>query len=167
MSRLFLNRENRTMSLIADLVFVALITFIIGFILLVAMAVINDPMWRVISMALISFGLLFLGSASKLRPVAGIIALIVGYGLDAGESATSRRARGHAACSTLGCLSAFQQAYPSVNLCSGHRRDGWPNALSGDASNYRQLCCRYRMSESDANSEQDCVKAQKSKSGLA
>ena len=43
------------------------------------MAVINDPMWRVISMALISFGLLFLGSASKLRPVAGIIALIVGY----------------------------------------------------------------------------------------
>ena len=78
----FLNRENRTMSLIINLVFVALITFIIGFILLVAMAVINDPMWRVISMALISFGLLFLGSASKLRPVAGIIALIVGYGLD-------------------------------------------------------------------------------------
>src|SRR4029077_6596380 len=78
----FLNRDNRTMSLIIDLLFVALITFIIGFILLVAMVVINDPMWRVISMALILFCLLFLGSASKLRPVAGIIALIVGYALD-------------------------------------------------------------------------------------
>jgi len=28
----------------------ALITLIIGFVLLVAMAVINDPMWRVVSM---------------------------------------------------------------------------------------------------------------------
>ena len=46
------------------------------------MVVIDDPMWRVISMAVISFGLLFLASASKLRPIAGIIALIVGYALD-------------------------------------------------------------------------------------
>ena len=78
----FLNRDSRTMSLILDVVFVVLITVIIGFILLVAMIVIDDPMWRVISMATISFGLLFLASASKLRPIAGIIALIVGYGLD-------------------------------------------------------------------------------------
>ena len=78
----FLNRDSRTMGIILDIVFVALITLIIGFILLVAMVVINDPMWRVISMAMISFGLLFLASASKLRPIAGIIALIVGYGLD-------------------------------------------------------------------------------------
>ena len=36
----------------------------------------------VISMALISFGLLFLASASKLRPLASTIALIIGYALD-------------------------------------------------------------------------------------
>jgi multidrug resistance protein MdtO len=78
----FLNRDSRTMSLIIDFVFLALITLVIGFIVLVAMVVINDPMWRVISMAMISFGVLFLASASKLQPVANTIALIVGYGLD-------------------------------------------------------------------------------------
>jgi multidrug resistance protein MdtO len=78
----FLNRDNRTMSLILDVVFIALITLVIGFIVLVAIVVINDPMWRVISMAAISFGVLFLASASKLQPVASVIALIVGYGLD-------------------------------------------------------------------------------------
>jgi multidrug resistance protein MdtO len=78
----FLNRDNRMMSLIIDFIFVALITLVIGFIVLVAIIVINDPMWRVISMATISFGVLFLASASKLQPVASIIALIVGYGLD-------------------------------------------------------------------------------------
>ena len=78
----FLNRDSRTNSLIIDVVFVVLITVIIGFTLLVAVVVIDDPMWRVISMSVISFGLLFLASASKLRPIAGIIALIIGYALD-------------------------------------------------------------------------------------
>ena len=46
------------------------------------MVVIDHPVWRVASIATISFVLLFLASASKLRPVGAIIALIVGYGLD-------------------------------------------------------------------------------------
>src|ERR1700758_5498749 len=46
----FLNHDNRTVSLIVNFLLVALITLIIGFVLLVAMAVINDPMWRVVSM---------------------------------------------------------------------------------------------------------------------
>jgi multidrug resistance protein MdtO len=78
----FLNRGDRTMSLILDFALLALITLIIGFILLVAMIVINDPMWRVISMTVISIGLLFVASASKLRPLGGTIALVVGYALD-------------------------------------------------------------------------------------
>jgi multidrug resistance protein MdtO len=78
----FLSRDSRTMSLIIDIVFVLLITLIIGFIVLVAMVVINDPMWRLISMTAISIGILFVASASKLRPLGGTIALIVGYGLD-------------------------------------------------------------------------------------
>src|ERR1700688_3247019 len=78
----FLNREDRTISLIMNVVFLALITLIIGFTLLVAMAVIDDPMWRVVGMTAISFCFLFMASASKLRPIGGIIALIVGYALD-------------------------------------------------------------------------------------
>ena len=78
----FLNRDNRAVSLILNFVLVALITVIIGFVLLVAMVVINDPMWRVISMTAISIAILFVASASKLRPLGGTIALIVGYALD-------------------------------------------------------------------------------------
>jgi multidrug resistance protein MdtO len=78
----FLNRDNRAVSLILNLVLVALITVIISFILLVAMVVISDSMWRVISMTTISIAILFVASASKLRPLGGTIALIVGYALD-------------------------------------------------------------------------------------
>jgi multidrug resistance protein MdtO len=78
----FLNRSDRTVSLIMNLVLVALITVIIGFILLVATVVIDDPMWRVISMTVISIVILFVASGSKLRPLGGTIALIVGYALD-------------------------------------------------------------------------------------
>src|SRR5580693_9108646 len=78
----FLNKDNRAVSLILNLVLVALITVIIGFVLLVAMVVINDPMWRVISMTVISVAILFVASASKLAPLGGTIALIVAYALD-------------------------------------------------------------------------------------
>jgi multidrug resistance protein MdtO len=78
----FLNRGDRAVSLILNLALVVLITVIIGFVLLVAMVVINDPMWRVISMSAISIAILFVASASKLRPLGGTIALIVGYALD-------------------------------------------------------------------------------------
>jgi multidrug resistance protein MdtO len=78
----FLNRGDRAVSLILNLVLVALITVIIGFVLLIAMVVINDPMWRVISMTAISIAILFVASASKLRPLGGTIALIVAYALD-------------------------------------------------------------------------------------
>jgi multidrug resistance protein MdtO len=78
----FLNRDNRAVSLILNLVLVLLITVLIGFVLLVAMLVINDSMWRVISMTAISIAILFVASASKLRPLGGTIALIVGYALD-------------------------------------------------------------------------------------
>jgi multidrug resistance protein MdtO len=78
----FLNRDNRTLSLILNAILTLLITVIIGIVILVAMLVLDDPMWRFISMALISFGLLFLTSASKLRPLGSTIALIIGYALD-------------------------------------------------------------------------------------
>jgi multidrug resistance protein MdtO len=78
----FLNRDNRTLSLILNAILTLLITVIIGFVILVARLVLDDWIWRVTSMALISFGLLFLTSASKLRPLGSTIALIIGYALD-------------------------------------------------------------------------------------
>ena len=65
-----------------NIVFLTLISVIIGLAILITMFVLDDPVWRVASMAAISFALLFLTSASKLRPVGAIIALIVGYALD-------------------------------------------------------------------------------------
>jgi multidrug resistance protein MdtO len=78
----FLNKPDRATSLITNLILGVLITLIIGLIMLVSMAVMDLPMWRVIAIAVISFGVLFLTSASKLRPIGSIIGLIVGYGLD-------------------------------------------------------------------------------------
>jgi multidrug resistance protein MdtO len=78
----FLNRPDRATSLITNLALLVLITLIIGLIMLVSRAVLDLPLWRFIAIALISFSLLFLTSASKLRPVGSIIALIVGFGLD-------------------------------------------------------------------------------------
>src|SRR4029077_20172161 len=49
--------------------------------------VIDQPLWRVISITVVSFGLLFLTSASRLKPLGAIIALIVGYALDLLSSA--------------------------------------------------------------------------------
>ncbi|MBC9032645.1 FUSC family protein [Sphingomonas sp. JC676] len=78
----FLNKPDRMGSILTSFVMLLLVTVIIGFIFPVAQAVADHPFWRVVSMTLISFGLLFLASASKLRPVGGIIALIIAYALD-------------------------------------------------------------------------------------
>jgi multidrug resistance protein MdtO len=68
--------------LILNIGMVVLISLIITSVVLVAIIVIDEPVWCVASMAAISLGLLFLASASKLRPVGGIVALIVAYALD-------------------------------------------------------------------------------------
>ncbi|HEY2662037.1 MAG TPA: FUSC family protein [Caulobacteraceae bacterium] len=78
----FLNKPDRATSLVTNLILLILITLIIGLVMLVGMAVTDLPMWRVVAIATLSFAFLFLTSASKLRPIGSIIALIVGYGLD-------------------------------------------------------------------------------------
>ena len=90
----FLNRGDRTTSVIMNIALTVVITVVIGLVFLVARLVADDAMWRVVSITLLSFGLLFLASASKLRPVASTMALIVGFALDklgmvqVGEEAT-------------------------------------------------------------------------------
>lgn len=78
----FLNRPERTLSFILSVAFVVIITSLIALLFIVLNIVGDDPMWRVISIAVISFSFLFLASASRLEPIAGTLALIVGYGLD-------------------------------------------------------------------------------------
>jgi multidrug resistance protein MdtO len=78
----FVMKRDRMESVIISIVLAILISLLVGTLILVAMAVIDQPLWRMISITVVSFGLLFLASASKLKPLASIIALIVGYGLD-------------------------------------------------------------------------------------
>ncbi|QBR01573.1 FUSC family protein [Paraburkholderia pallida] len=90
----FLNRPDRVTSVVTCVALLLLVTAIIGTVMAVAIFCINEPALRVASMALLSFGLLFVTSASKLRPVGAIVAMIVGFGLDElglapiGEAAT-------------------------------------------------------------------------------
>ena len=78
----FLNKPDRGTSLILNLAMLALFSLIVTSVILVAIIVIDQPVWRVASMAAISLGLLFLASASKLRPIGGTVALIVAFALD-------------------------------------------------------------------------------------
>ncbi|MDF3832932.1 FUSC family protein [Cupriavidus basilensis] len=78
----FLNRPDRVMSLVTGLAMLMLVTVVIGLVLVVAVFVLDDPLWRVACIAMLSLGLLFVTSASKLRPVGAILAMIVGFSLD-------------------------------------------------------------------------------------
>jgi len=78
----FLNRPDRVTSALLSVAMLLLVTIILGLVLAVAIFVLDDPVWRVASIALLSMGLLFITSASKLRPVGAIVAMIVGFGLD-------------------------------------------------------------------------------------
>jgi len=78
----FLNKPDRMSSLILPVVMTIVITVLIGLVFFLAQFVLDDPGLRVLSMALLSFGFLFLVSASKLRPLGQIFALIVAYALD-------------------------------------------------------------------------------------
>ena len=78
----FVIKPDRAASIVVSLVMLLLSTLIIGAVLLIAMQVIDKPAWRVASMALLSFCLLFAASASKLKPIAGVVALITAYALD-------------------------------------------------------------------------------------
>ncbi len=78
----FLNKPDRVESTVLAIAFLIIITLVIGLVFLAANIVIDEPALRVTAMTLISFVLLFLASSSKLKPLAGIIALIVAYALD-------------------------------------------------------------------------------------
>ncbi|MEZ0603831.1 FUSC family protein [Paraburkholderia sp. IW21] len=78
----FLNRPDRVLSVVLGSALLVLVTIVVGLVMVVAMFALDDPLWRVACIAGLSLGLLFVTSASKLRPVGAIIAMIVGFALD-------------------------------------------------------------------------------------
>lgn len=78
----FINRADRTTSIVMSVAALVLVSIIIGLVMLLADFSVDDPLRRVACMAVLSAALLFLTSASKLRPVGAIIAMIIGFGLD-------------------------------------------------------------------------------------
>jgi multidrug resistance protein MdtO len=78
----FLNKPDRATSIILGLVEIVLVNLCILVVLGGERLVIDHPPLKVAFIAVVSFTFLFVGSASALRPFAGIIALIVGFGLD-------------------------------------------------------------------------------------
>ncbi|MGO4152454.1 FUSC family protein [Cupriavidus sp. YAF13] len=78
----FINRADRVTSIVMSVAALVLVSIIIGLVMLLADFTVDDPLSRVACMAVLSAALLFLTSASKLRPVGAIIAMIIGFGLD-------------------------------------------------------------------------------------
>lgn len=91
---LFLNRRERMTSILLAVVMLAFVSVLIALLLPLAAFLIDGPFWRVLAMAGLSFGIVFVGSASRLRPFAPTMALITAYVLamlgsvPAGELAT-------------------------------------------------------------------------------
>ena len=78
----FINRADRTSSIVMSAAALVLVSIVIGLVTLLADFSVDNPMLRVACMAVVSAALLFLTSASKLRPIGAIIAMIVGFALD-------------------------------------------------------------------------------------
>ncbi|EMN1926044.1 FUSC family protein, partial [Burkholderia ambifaria] len=90
----FMIRADRVTSIVLAAALLLIVTIVIGLMLGIAIFSIDYSILRVACMAVLSVGLLYLTSASKLRPVGAILAMIVGFGLDQlglapfGEAAT-------------------------------------------------------------------------------
>lgn len=90
----FLNRADRVTSVVLAAAMLLLVTLVIALVVGVAIFSIDYSVLRVACMAVLSVALLYLTSASKLRPIGAILAMIVGFGLDqlglapVGEAAT-------------------------------------------------------------------------------
>ena len=78
----FVMKPDRAASVVTSIAMLVLISLVLGVVLALAVQVIEQPLWRVAAMTLMSFCLTFAASASKLKPVAGTVALITAYALD-------------------------------------------------------------------------------------
>ena len=75
----FLVRPDRVTSVLLSVTMMLVMALIVALLILIAGVVVDQWFWLLISMATISYTFVFLASASRLRPIAGIIALIAVY----------------------------------------------------------------------------------------
>ncbi|MEA1619954.1 FUSC family protein [Erythrobacter sp. T5W1-R] len=78
----FMWKPDRMLSTVLAVALMVIATLLIGTVILLAMIVLDDPMWRVATIASASFAICWLGSASKLKPVAPIMAMVIAFALD-------------------------------------------------------------------------------------
>lgn len=91
---LFMNKPDRASSLLGSLALTVVISLVIVALVGICALVLEHPAWRVANMVAVSLVLLWLVSASKLRPVGGTLTLVLAYAMDllgsipTGEAAT-------------------------------------------------------------------------------
>lgn len=78
----FMWKPDRVLSTVLAIALMVVATLLIGTVILLAMVVLDDPMWRVATIAGASFAICWLGSASKLKPLAPIMAMVIAFALD-------------------------------------------------------------------------------------
>lgn len=142
----FLIRPDRTGSVVVGVAMLLLITLIVGALLLVANLVIDYPLRRVLAMAVISFCLLFAASASKLKPIAGTVALIVAYVLDLLGSAHLGEIATRALLYAWLFVGIPAAVSITVNLCLGPS----PRRLAERSLAQRLLLCASMLRRPDA-----------------
>lgn len=90
----FVMKSDRAGSVVTSLAMILAATFVIALVFGLAILVIDYPLWRVVAIVLVSLCLTFAASATRLKPIAGTMALVAAYALDvlgsvpAGEVAT-------------------------------------------------------------------------------
>ena len=88
----FMIRADRVTSVVLAAALLVIVTIVIA-VLGIAIFSIDYSILRVACMAVLSVGLLYLTSASKLRPVGAILAMIVGFGPTSSASRRSAKPR--------------------------------------------------------------------------
>ncbi|NYH16094.1 FUSC family protein [Paraburkholderia bryophila] len=146
----FLNRPDRVTSVLLSAALMVLVTLVIGLVLGVAIFALDDPLWRVACIAGLSFGLLFVTSASKLRPVGAILAMIVGFGLDKLGSVPF----GEVATRALLYTWLFVAIPVGVSICVNMLLAPSPRRLAG-----RELAKRLRAAARGLNEPDDAARA--------
>jgi multidrug resistance protein MdtO len=78
----FMWKPDRVLGTILALALTLIAALLIGVVILLAMVVLDNPMLRVATIAGVAFGVSWLGSASKLKPIAPIMAFVIAFALD-------------------------------------------------------------------------------------
>jgi multidrug resistance protein MdtO len=79
---LFMNKPDRASSLLGSLALTVVISLVIVVMVGICALVLEHPAWRLANMVAVSLLLLWLVSASKLRPVGGTLTLVLAYAMD-------------------------------------------------------------------------------------